>query len=230
MLTCDVPLLCCRASVGRHLRPWSAGSSAAARSPRTTSIAEHYKTFTAALRAIETNYVDKVSPIGWCTAPSAACSARSIRIRASSIRKRVRADARAAGRPLLRPRDHDCRDRRRHRRTERVRRIAGLQDGHAARRHHRANRRRGREGLDHRTGDASSCAGRRAPTSISRSSGAATSRRFRSKSPATRSTSRRCRRYFMVDATTGYIQHAGLRREHRPRGQGARCAISPSRA
>ena len=31
--------------------------------------------------------------------------------------------------------------------------------------------------------------------------------------------------YFMVDATTGYIQHAGFRREHRPRGQ-ARAARS----
>ena len=25
--------------------------------------------------------------------------------------------------------------------------------------------------------------------------------------------------YFMIDATTGYIQHAGLRREHRSRSQ-----------
>ena len=29
---------------------------------------------------------------------------------------------------------------------------------------------------------------------------------------------------FMIDETTGYIQHAGLRREHRPRSAATRCA------
>ena len=72
-------------------------------------VPEHYKTFTAALSAIESNYVDKVE---------------SDRLVYGAIRgmlgtldphssffdsARVRADARAAGRALLRHRHHDLR-------------------------------------------------------------------------------------------------------------------------
>ena len=67
----------------------------------------------------------------------------------------LRADARAAGRPLLRPRHPDSEHaRRRHRRDRRLRRIAGVQEGRASRRRVREDRRRGREGLDDRAGDA----------------------------------------------------------------------------
>ena len=64
----------------------------------------------------------------------------------------LRADARAPGRALLRPRDfHSGRRRRRHRR-QRVRGLAGLPARHAPRRRHREDRERRHQGLDERPG------------------------------------------------------------------------------
>ena len=64
----------------------------------------------------------------------------------------LRADARAPGGPLLRPRDfHSGRRRRRHRR-QRVRGLAGLSARHAPRRRDREDRERRHQGLDERPG------------------------------------------------------------------------------
>ena len=52
--------------------------------------------------------------------------------------------------------------------VQRVRGLAGLPEGPAPRRRHRADRRRGHQGLDHRAGRAASCAARRARRSTSR--------------------------------------------------------------
>ena len=54
----------------------------------------------------------------------------------------IRADARAAGRPLLRHRHPDSGDRRRHHGAARLRRLAGQPSRHAPRRRHRHDRRR----------------------------------------------------------------------------------------
>ena len=48
-------------------------------------VPDQYKVFTAALGAIEDNYVGESNRTGWSTAPSAACCRRSTRIRASWI-------------------------------------------------------------------------------------------------------------------------------------------------
>ena len=53
-------------------------------------VPEHYRTFTAALNAIEANYVDKVEADRLVYGSSAACSARWIRTRAFSIRTNTR--------------------------------------------------------------------------------------------------------------------------------------------
>ena len=69
-------------------------------------VPEHYKTFTAALGAIEANYVEhgRVRPPGLRRHPRHAADARS----AFELLRpaHLRADARAAGRALLRPRHH----------------------------------------------------------------------------------------------------------------------------
>ena len=62
------------------------------------------------------------------------------------------ADARAAGRQVLRPRDPDSGHRRRHHGHVDLRRLAGLQEGPAPRRRHRPDRRQRRQGLDQRAG------------------------------------------------------------------------------
>ena len=70
-------------------------------------VPEHYKTFTAALSAIESSYVDKVESdrLVYGADPRHARHARS----AFELLRpaRIRADARAPGRALLRPRHHD---------------------------------------------------------------------------------------------------------------------------
>ena len=63
----------------------------------------------------------------------------------------LRADARAPGRPLLRPRHQHPVDRRRHPRRQRLRGLAGLPPRHPARRHHRQDRGRERQGLGRAT-------------------------------------------------------------------------------
>ena len=65
---------------------------------------------------------------------------------------RLRPDARAAGRPLLRARHQHLADRRRHHRDVAVRRVACLQEGHSPRRRDRPHRRPGHQGLDQRPG------------------------------------------------------------------------------
>ena len=80
-------------------------------------VPEHYKTFTAALSAIEASYVDKVESdrLVYGAIRGMLAHARSA---LELLRPaRIRADARAAGRPLLRPRHHDSGDRRRHHRA-----------------------------------------------------------------------------------------------------------------
>ena len=126
-------------------------------------VPEHYKSVHRRARARSRRTTStRSSPTAWSTARSAACSARSIRIRASSTRSeyaqmRERQEGRYYGLGIT-----IQVDRRRHHRDERVRRIARVQEGHPPRRRHREDRRRGREGLDDRAGDAASCAGRRA--------------------------------------------------------------------
>ena len=131
---------------------------------------------------------------------------------------RIRADARAAGRALLRPRHPDQRHRRRHHRASVVRRLARVQEGHPPRRRHREDRRRGRQGLDDRAGDAQAARRRRARPSRSTSSAAATSSRFR------RAHARRSpdpdRAGVLHDRRDDRLHPAaGLRREHRPRSE-----------
>ena len=108
------------------VQPWSSRSLVSAlvgglfgRSALATDdkIPEHYKTFTAALSAIEANYVEKVESdrLVYGADPRHARHARSA---FELLRPEgVRADARAAGRPLLRPRHHHPGDRRRHHRA-----------------------------------------------------------------------------------------------------------------
>ena len=65
---------------------------------------------------------------------------------------RLRADARAPGGPVLRPRHQHLADRRRHHRHVALRRVARLQEGHPPRRRDRPYRRAGHQGLDERPG------------------------------------------------------------------------------
>ena len=54
-------------------------------------VQQQYRIFTAALAAVERDYVEDVpSPTAWSTARSTGCCRRSIRIRASSIRSNTR--------------------------------------------------------------------------------------------------------------------------------------------
>ena len=141
----------------------------------------------------------------------------------------IRADARAPGRPLLRPRDHHRRDRRRHRRAERVRRVAGVQDGRAPRRRHRPDRRRGREGLVDRAGDgqAARAEGHQRPH---RDQAPRLRAADSARSHARRSPHPHRARLLHGRCDHRLHPHEGFRREHRPRGARRRCAISPSRA
>ena len=98
----------------------------------------HYKAFTAALAAIESQLRRAgASRTGWSTAPSTACCRRSTRIRASWTRAPTRRCA--SGR---RQRYYGLGitiqvDRPQHHRRARVRRLAGLPEGPAPRRRHR---------------------------------------------------------------------------------------------
>ncbi len=106
----------------------------------------------------------------------------------------LRAAARAAGRPLLRPRHQHQRRRRRHHRHVAVRRIARLQEGDPPRRRHREDQQRRRQGLDERAGGSEA-----ARTARDAGSGVDPPRRLRqarsmSRSCATRSGFRACPR------------------------------------
>ena len=117
-------------------------------------IPDHYKTFTAALSAIETNYVDKVESdrlvysairgmLGTLDPHSSFFDPREY----AQMRERQEGRYYGIGITIVAI-DGDITA------HERLRRIAGLQEGHSPRRHHLANRRRGREGLVDRSGDA----------------------------------------------------------------------------
>ena len=142
----------------------------------------------------------------------------------------IRADARAPGRPLLRPRHHDSA-----RSTATSRRTSVFEGSPAYKRGIRrgdviaTDRRRGRRRAGRPSRRCASCAARRArPVQIE-----IKRRGYEQLIPleVTRDEVHilTVPAYFMIDATTGYIQHAGLRREHRPRGASARCATSPSK-
>jgi len=132
------------------VRPSPAASSPGAASSQ-ERLPEQYRAFT--------------GPCGWSKPATsrrrkatASCTARSrhaadARPHSSFLDPDVRADARAPARALLRlgspSRSSTATSRR-----EPLRRIAGIPQGRAPRRRHRQDRRRGREGLDERTGRA----------------------------------------------------------------------------
>ena len=86
----------------------------------------------------------------------------------------LRADARAAGRPLLRPRHLHSGGRRRDHRLFAVRRVSRLPEGRAPRRRDRADRREGHQGVDQRPGGAAAARAARDAGARSRSSAPAT--------------------------------------------------------
>ena len=187
-------------------------------------VPDHYKTFTAALSAIESSYVDKVDSDRARVQrhPGHAGHARSALELLRSAR--IRADARAAGGPVLRPRRLDPGHRRRHHGDDRVRRIAGVQEGHPARRRHRQDRRRERQGLDDGAGDAQAprpeghAGADRDPPAGLRSADSDRADTRRSAHPDRAGVFHGRRDHRLRSA-------AGLGREHRSRDQSRRCAI-----
>ena len=193
------------------------------------NIAEQQKTFVAALRAIETELRrrSRVRPASVQRHPR---DARHARPPFQLLRsQRIRADARAPGRPVLRPRDHDRRHRRRHRGAERVRGVAGEQDGRAPRRCHRPDRGRRREGVVDRAGDGQAA---RAEGHERPHRGQAPRLRAvdSARSHARRSPHPHRPRLLHGRCDHRLHPHEGFRREHRPRGEDCAAAISPSRA
>jgi carboxyl-terminal processing protease len=88
-------------------------------------IPDHYRAYSAALNAIESSYVDKVDSEALVTSSIRGMLA-TLDPHSSYFTPRECADARAAGRPLLRHRRVDSGLRRRRHRDERVRGFAGL--------------------------------------------------------------------------------------------------------
>ena len=142
---------------GRHhhcgLRPGWRPVRAGALSAQ-DQVPDQYKVFTAALKAVEANYVGevRVRPPGLQRHHRHAADARpAFELHGPA---QFRADARASGRPLLRPRHHHQRGRWRRHRLQRLRGVTGVSEGPPARRRHRPDRRRDDQGLEHRAGRA----------------------------------------------------------------------------
>ena len=92
-------------------------------------VSQQYRVFTAALAAIDREYVEKV-PSDRLVYGAIDGHAEDARSALELLRSEaVRADARAAGRQLLRPRHHHPVDRRRHHGDVDLRGLAGLQAG-----------------------------------------------------------------------------------------------------
>ena len=128
-------------------------------------IPDQYKVFTAALGAIEENYVGEVriGPAGLQRHHRPAADARSaFELHGSA---QLRADARAAGGPLLRARHHDQRRRRRRHHLQRVRRVPRASEGAAPRRRDREDRGRGRQRAGRANRPSVACADRSSPPS-----------------------------------------------------------------
>ena len=179
-----------------------------------------YKTFAAALDAIEANYIGTVR----IRQPRLQRDSRHARHARSAFEllrsESLRADARASGRPLLRPRHPDSEHARgRHRRDRRVRRIARVQEGRAARRRVRANRGRKRQGLDDRAGDAEAPRSRRERRCTSSCRRRGYEQIDSARRDARRSLHPHRARHVHVRFDHRLHQAAGFRREHRPRPQ-----------
>ena len=200
------PRPCC-AVRDRPVRAGRRASSGGARWPPTTGCSNINKTFSAALGAIESSYVDTVDAdrlvygairgmLGTLDPHSSFYDPKEY------APMRERQEGRYYGLGItIQAINGDITA------SQRVRRIPGVQEGHSPRRHHRENRRRGCQRLDHRTGDEERCAGRKAPSvqiNIKR-------RGYAEPIPieVTRDEVQilTVPAYFMLDATTGYIRH-----------------------
>ena len=138
-------------------------------------VPEHYRAFTAALNAIETNYIDKVESdnlvygavrgmLGTLDPHSSFFSPKEY------AQMRERQEGRYYGIGVsIQAIDGDITA------MQRVRRVAGVQEGHPPRRRARERRGRGREGLDDRSGDAQAARAEGHRRSTSASGAAATS-------------------------------------------------------
>ena len=169
-------------------------------------VPEHYKSFTAALSAIEIE-LRRQGRVRPARLRRRSRHARHARSAFELLRPaRVRADARAAGRALLRHRRLDSGDRRRHhgdasssKDRRRTRRASA-----AATSSRRSPAKTPRAGRSSRR--CASCAARRARPSRSRSSAAATTQLIPIELTRDEVTIPTVPAYFMIDATTGYIR------------------------
>ena len=115
---------------------------------------DDYRTFSVALAAVESKYVDKVES-DRLVYSAISGMLQTLDPHSNFMDPRQYAQtAGAPGRPLLRARHHDRADRRRHHGAVPLRGVASLQAGHSPRGHHREGRWRGRQGLDERPGRA----------------------------------------------------------------------------
>ena len=117
-------------------------------SPRTSARA--YQAFTAAL-SVEASYVEKVG-VRSLVYSAISGMLQTLDPHSSFFDPRTTRRCASAGRPLLRPRHHHPGHRRRHHRGEPVRGLARVQEGLRRGDIIAQDRRRGRQGLDHRTG------------------------------------------------------------------------------
>ena len=110
------------------------GSSAQATQDQ---VSQQYRVFTAALAAIDREYVE-AAPVRPAVYDAIGGMLQTLDPIPASSPQALRADARAAGRQVLRHRALDPGDRRRHHRDVALRRLAGVSRGHPPRRRHRA--------------------------------------------------------------------------------------------